>query len=85
LLSNPRLLILDDPTYGIDPASRQVLFGAVRDRVAQRDMCALLLSTEPEQIARVCDRVLAFQRGRIAAELDGSAITDEAVARWATI
>jgi ribose transport system ATP-binding protein len=85
LLSNPRLLILDDPTYGIDPASRQVLFGAVRDRVAQRDMCALLLSTEPEQIARVCDRVLAFQHGRIAAELDGSAITDEAVARWATI
>jgi ABC-type sugar transport system ATPase subunit len=85
LLSNPRLLILDDPTYGIDPASRQVLFSAVRERVARGDMCALLLSTEPEQIARACDRVVAFQRGRIAAELDGGAISDEAVARWATI
>jgi ribose transport system ATP-binding protein len=85
LLSNPKLLILDDPTYGVDPASRQVVFSMVRDYVARHGVCALLLSTEPEQIARASDRVLAFRQGRIAAELTGMDITDEAVARWAAM
>jgi ribose transport system ATP-binding protein len=85
LLSSPKLLVLDDPTYGIDPASRNVVFSTVRDYVARENMCALLLSTEPEQIARASDRVLAIRQGRIAAELVGAAITDEAVARWAAM
>jgi ribose transport system ATP-binding protein len=85
LMSSPRLLILDDPTYGIDPASRHVVFSTVRDYVTQQNMCALLLSTEPEQIARASNRVLAFRQGQIAAELTGPALTDEAVARWAAM
>lgn len=85
LLCDPRLLILDDPTYGIDPGSRRVLFATVRERVASGHSCALLLSTEPEQLAANCDRVLAIRNGRIAAELSGPALTDEAVATWAAM
>ena len=75
LLENPKLLILDDPTYGIDPGSRRMIFAQIRKRMEQDGMCGLMLTTEPEQLAVHCDRVLAFRDGKIIAELAGEDLT----------
>lgn len=80
LLTKPRLLILDDPTYGVDPGSRLILFEEVARRVALGEFSVLMLSTEPELLARHCSRVLAFRGGRVVAELAGSELTEESVA-----
>ena len=75
LLEDPKLLILDDPTYGIDPGSRRMIFAQIRKRMEQDGMCGLMLTTEPEQLAMHCDRVLAFRDGKIIAELAGEDLT----------
>jgi ribose transport system ATP-binding protein len=79
LLTNPLLLVLDDPTVGLDPETRRIIFGVLRD-MAMDGTGVLMVSSEPDQLALVCDRVLVVQRGRIAAEFSGSQLTAENVA-----
>lgn len=56
LLTQPRVLVLDDPTNGVDPVSRLRLLDALR-RQAARGLTVLLMSTEPETVAQFCDSV----------------------------
>lgn len=81
---DPRVLILDDPTVGIDPGARSVLFKAVRAACKERGLAVLLLSSEPEQLSQHCDRVIAIHRGIVAETLAGDDLTELRVARWAT-
>lgn len=78
LLLRPGVLVLDDPTYGVDPAAREILFEAVAD-AAHRGVCVLFLSTEPEQLVRLCDRILILKDGAILTELSGTDIILETV------
>jgi len=75
LLLEPKVLVLDDPTYGVDPHAREVLLRAVA-QVADRGAAVIVISTEPEQLARICDRVLVMRSGRISAELTGDHINE---------
>jgi ABC-type sugar transport system ATPase subunit len=81
LLLRPSVLVLGDPTYGVDPAAREAIFAAVQD-AAERGVCVLFFSTEPEQLIRVCSRVLVLRNGGLAAELTGSDLTLENVVEW---
>ena len=74
LLTCPRLVVLDDPTVGVDPQSREVIFAVLRE-VVQSGRGALVSSSEPDQLARICDRVLVIDEGRITRELTGSQVT----------
>ncbi|MEV5440545.1 sugar ABC transporter ATP-binding protein [Streptomyces sp. NPDC052682] len=76
LRMRPRVLVLADPTYGVDPAAREVMFGAIRDAGAS-GIAVLMTSTEPEQMAGLCDRVLVLRDGRVAEEISGPAMTAE--------
>ncbi|MFK4103986.1 ATP-binding cassette domain-containing protein [Streptomyces sp. NPDC019531] len=76
LRMRPRVLILADPTYGVDPAAREVMFDAIRDAGAS-GIAVLMTSTEPEQMAGLCDRVLVLHDGRVAEEISGPTMTAE--------
>jgi ribose transport system ATP-binding protein len=81
---HPRVLILDDPTVGIDPGARAILFRAVRDACEQEDLAVLLLSSEPEQLSEHCDRVIAVHGGTVAETLVDEDLNEMRITRWAT-
>jgi ribose transport system ATP-binding protein len=81
LALRPSVLGLDDPTYGVDPAAREIIFDAILD-AARNGVCVLFFSTEPEQVVRVCDRAIVIRDGRAESELAGSALKLEALMEW---
>jgi ABC-type sugar transport system ATPase subunit len=70
------VLLLDDPTQGIDVAAKAQIHALIGDVVA-RGGGALIYSSDLGELARLCDRVLAVRQGRIAATLDRHAGIDE--------
>ncbi|MEV6982928.1 ATP-binding cassette domain-containing protein [Sphaerisporangium sp. NPDC051017] len=76
LLGRPQLLILDEPTVGLDPEQR-MRFRALISRLGEK--CTVLLSThQTEDVAALCERVITFKQGQVAfdgtpAELAGTA------------
>lgn len=81
LLLRPRVLVLDDPTHGVDPVARETIFEAMRDAAAQ-GVCVLFFTTEPEQLIRVCTRVVVLQEGGVAADLHDESLTQESLMEW---
>ncbi|MCU0789903.1 MAG: sugar ABC transporter ATP-binding protein [Nitratireductor sp.] len=74
----PVLLLLDEPTQGVDVGTRHNIFGALRAAVAE-GMSVICASSDAEQLADICDRVLVFARGRICSELVGGQVTKESI------
>ncbi len=74
----PRLLILEEPTQGVDVGAREQIFAAIRTWAAQ-GAGVLCCSGDHEQLAALCQRVLVFRRGQIAAELAGPAVTEKRI------
>ncbi len=74
----PRLLLLDEPTIGVDVGSRAQIFGAIRS-LAATGTAVLCASSDYAQLAELCDRVLVFSGGRLQAELAGQSLTKEAI------
>jgi ABC-2 type transport system ATP-binding protein len=67
LLHRPRLLLLDEPTVGLDVAARELIFDSLR--ALQRKGCAILLTTHHlEEVEQLCDRVGLMNRGHLVAE-----------------
>ena len=81
LLLKPSVLVLDDPTSGVDPGAREKIFEVLHD-AAREGVAILLFSTEPEQLASICGRVLILRQGQIAAELMGQKLSRETISRW---
>jgi ABC-type sugar transport system ATPase subunit len=78
LLLSPCVLILDDPTAGIDPDTRENIF-AILDDLARHGVATLISSTEPEQLVRHCTRVLVMREGQVVDELAAGRLNDEEV------
>ena len=76
---NPSLLLLDEPTQGVDVGTRQQISVAIRD-AASKGMSVICASSDAEQLADICDRVLVFARGRICSEIVGADLTKEGIA-----
>jgi ABC-type sugar transport system ATPase subunit len=73
------VLLLDDPTQGVDAGSRTELYHAVRG-VADRDGVAVLFaSADPEEVVALADRCLVMARGRVIRELSGPQLTEAAL------
>ena len=75
---SPALLLLDEPTQGVDVGTRQQIFAALR-AAADEGMSVICASTEAEQLALICDRVLVFSKGRIIREITGEDLTKEVI------
>ncbi len=83
LAIRPRLLLLDEPTRGIDVGARQEIYALIR-RLVDGGVAVLFASSEMEEILTLSDRALVMHAGRIAGELSRDALTEEAVMRLAT-
>ena len=81
LQAKPRLLLLHEPTQGVDVGARQALFAALHD-AARAGTAILCASTDYEELAQICDRVLIFARGRIVHELGGAEFSKESIAEY---
>jgi ABC-type sugar transport system ATPase subunit len=74
----PRTLVLDDPTRGVDVAAKAEMHRLIR-AIADRGAVVLLCSTEAEELASLCDRIVVFYHGRITAELSAPGIDQRTV------
>ncbi|GAA0476989.1 sugar ABC transporter ATP-binding protein [Streptomyces sp. NPDC046215] len=78
-----RLLILEEPTAGVDVGAKAAIYGLLREALAG-GLAVLLLSTDFEEVAGVCHRALVFVRGNTTVELGGPALTVTALTRAAS-
>ena len=76
LATNPKLLILDEPTRGIDVGSKAAIHNLIRD-LADQGYAILLISSEMSEVLGVSDRVLAMYSGRIVADFDAAHLTEQ--------
>lgn len=67
-LTAPVLLVLDEPTTGLDPASKRDVQAFIEEVRASHDATVLLMSHDMDEIARLCDRMAVLDDGRIVAE-----------------
>ncbi|MBW3663183.1 MAG: ATP-binding cassette domain-containing protein [Actinobacteria bacterium] len=74
-LRDVRLLLMQEPTQGVDVRSRFEIYDALRLR-AQQGTAMLIQSSDPIELAGVCDRVLVMSRGKITDEISGEELTE---------
>jgi ribose transport system ATP-binding protein len=78
LALEPGVLLLNDPTRGVDVATRHVLYDVFRD-LAREGMTLVILSSEIEEILLLCCRVLVFRENEVTAEMAGANMTTDSV------
>ena len=78
LQTEPRLLLLHEPTQGVDIGARGQIWDVVRAS-ADAGRSVVCASADHEQLAALCDRVLVFARGRVIAELSGADVTKDRI------
>ena len=83
LLSNPRILFLDEPTRGIDIGAKQEIYGIIND-LAHSGMAVMVVSSELPEILGLSDRILIMHEGRLTGEFAREQATPEAVMACAT-
>ena len=79
LQMDPAVLLFHEPTQGVDVGAREQIFRLVR-QLAAKGKPVLCASTDYEQLAAICDRVLVFGRGEIVQQLTGEDVTKERIA-----
>jgi ABC-type sugar transport system ATPase subunit len=67
----PQILLLDEPTAGIDIATKEYLYGMIR-RLADEGLTIVMVSSDLDELPLVCDRIAIFKRGRVTVELPGT-------------
>jgi ribose transport system ATP-binding protein len=83
LALKPRLLLLDEPTRGIDVGAKQEIY-RLMEELAGGGVAILFVSSEMEEILRMSDRALVMHEGRMAGELQRDELSEEAVMQLAT-
>jgi ABC-type sugar transport system ATPase subunit len=78
LRTNPRVLILHEPTHGVDIGARAAIWALLAELLSAGGG-AVICSTEIADLAHVCDRVLVMDGGRIVEELHGESLTEERI------
>lgn len=82
LATEPKVLIVDEPTNGIDIGAKADIHQLLRD-LSEQGMSIIVISSELSEILAIADRVLVMRRGRIAATLDGKNLTQEEIMKEA--
>ena len=83
LAREPRVLILDEPTHGIDVGTKAAIHGLIAD-LAAGGAAILVISSDLPEVLTVCDRILVVRAGRIVGELPRAGATEESVMALAT-
>ncbi len=85
LMSEPRLLLLDEPSLGLAPAVVQSIFDTIRDLSSQHGMGVLLLEQNVNQALRVADRVVILRAGRVILEESSAQMRARDPSEWWTL
>ena len=83
LLTNPKVLLLDEPTRGIDVGAKQEIYAEI-NRLAAEGMAIVLVSSELPEVLGLSDRVLVLHEGRLTGEFTRAEASAEAVMAAAT-
>ncbi len=83
LAMNPRVLLLDEPTRGVDVGAKQEIY-RLMDEFAARGVAILFVSSDLEEILGMSDRALVMHQGRIAGEVPRAGLSEESVMLLAT-
>jgi len=75
MASSPRVMLLNDPTRGVDVATKLTLYDVFRETARDDGAAIVLLSTEIEEFLHLCDRTLVFRDGALFATLDRAETT----------
>jgi ribose transport system ATP-binding protein len=83
LAMKPKVLLLDEPTRGIDVGAKREIY-QLMEELASEGMAILFVSSEMEEVLAMSDRVLVMHEGRLAGELHSHELSEEAVMRLAS-
>jgi ribose transport system ATP-binding protein len=83
LLTTPSVVVIDEPTRGIDIANKAQIYAFIQRLVAEGKAC-IVISSEMQELIGICDRILVMREGQIAGEVSGEAMTEHNVALLAT-
>ena len=79
----PKVLIVDEPTRGVDVGARSEIYRLLRE-LAAKGMALLVVSSDLPEVLTLADRIIVMADGRTVGELDGKTATEEAVLKLAT-
>jgi len=83
LVRDPRVLILDEPTRGVDVGAKAEIYALI-DELAGRGVAVWMITSDMEELLGMSDRVVVMHEGCVAGTLQGTTLTEEAVMRLAT-
>jgi len=83
LLSGARVLVLDEPTRGVDVGSRQEIYQIIRELAAE-GVAIVIVSSDLPEVATICERVIIMHEGRITGTLAASELSEAKVMSYAT-
>ena len=83
LSANPALLILDNPTQGVDVGAKEEIYEIIL-RLAEQGVAVVVLCSEAQEIIRLCDRALVMYHGSVQAEVSGETMNEHEMMRLAT-
>ena len=83
LMCGPRALILDNPTQGVDVGAKEEIYGIIH-RLATEGVAIIVLSSEAQEIIRVCDRSIVMFHGRQVGEVSGADMNEHNIMYLAT-
>lgn len=83
LNAGPKVLIFDNPTQGVDVGAKEDIYDTILD-LAHQGMAVVVLSSEAQEIIRICDRAVVMYHGSVQGELRGDEMTDQEIMRLAT-
>jgi ribose transport system ATP-binding protein len=83
LARQPRVLILDEPTRGVDVGAKSEIY-ALMDELASAGIAIVMISSDLEEVLGMSDRVLVLHEGRLAGELPRAALSEQAIMHLAT-
>ena len=78
LLTEPEVLLLDEPTRGIDVGAKYEIYQLILD-LANKGKTVIMVSSEMPELLGVCDRIVVMSGGRVAGEVDARNTTQEAI------
>ncbi|TPJ15291.1 sugar ABC transporter ATP-binding protein [Mesorhizobium sp. B2-7-3] len=83
LLTNPSVVVIDEPTRGIDIANKAQIYAFIHAIVGSGKAC-IVISSEMQELIGICDRILVMREGRLTGEVQGAEMTESNVALLAT-
>jgi ribose transport system ATP-binding protein len=77
MVTEPRILLLDEPTRGVDVGTKDEIYKIMRQITEEKRIAIVLVSSELEELVKCANRIISIYKGRIFGELESGQITME--------